>query len=75
MNGALGGELLEAGSGCFSLFYCEKYNQAKLKKALIDLKIINFKFEKIGSKVIYIDDKENFFSVRWIIIWFGLKNI
>ncbi len=53
-NGALGGKLLGAGGGGFLLFYCEKTKQKKLKKSLIDLKMVTFKFEPNGSKIVLI---------------------
>jgi len=52
-NGALGGKLLGAGGGGFLLFYCRKENQNKLRKALKGLREINYKFDRIGTKIIY----------------------
>ena len=52
-NGALGGKLLGAGGGGFLLFYCRKANQDKLRKALSELREVRFKFDSIGSKIIY----------------------
>lgn len=56
-NGALGGKLLGAGGSGFLLFYCEKEKQDNLKKALYPLKNFPFKFDKEGSKVIYVGDE------------------
>ena len=52
-NGALGGKLLGAGGGGFLLFYCRKANQDTLRKALSELREFKFKFDSIGSKIIY----------------------
>jgi D-glycero-alpha-D-manno-heptose-7-phosphate kinase len=52
-NGAVGGKLLGAGGGGFMLFYAEPENQPKIKEALKDLLLIPFKFEHLGSQIIY----------------------
>ena len=52
-NGALGGKLLGAGGGGFLLFYCRKANQDTLRKALSKLREVRFKFDSIGSEIIY----------------------
>lgn len=52
-NGAIGGKLLGAGGGGFLLFYCRKENQDALRRALSGLREIKFKFDSIGTKVIY----------------------
>jgi D-glycero-alpha-D-manno-heptose-7-phosphate kinase len=52
-NGALGGKLLGAGGGGFLLFYVEKENREKLKKALSPLKEFNFHFEENGTQKIF----------------------
>jgi len=54
-NGASGGKLLGAGKNGFLLFYAEKNNQKQLRKSLIDLKELDFKFENIGTTAIYCD--------------------
>ena len=51
--GALGGKLLGAGGGGFLLFYVEKDKQDKVKEALQDLMEVPFKFENMGTRVIY----------------------
>ena len=51
--GALGGKLLGAGGGGFILFYCERQNQDKVRKA-VKLKEVQFNFEKQGSLIIYV---------------------
>lgn len=60
--GAVGGKLLGAGGGGFLLFYCEKENQANVRKALAGLKETPFSFEPQGSKIIYVSDCDNSFS-------------
>jgi D-glycero-alpha-D-manno-heptose-7-phosphate kinase len=52
-NGAAGGKLLGAGGGGFLMFYCERTHQDKLRKSLKDLKEYKFKFDSLGTKVIY----------------------
>lgn len=51
--GALGGKLLGAGGGGFLLFYVQKDMQGRVRHALKDLLEIPFKFEDIGSQIIY----------------------
>ena len=55
-NGAIGGKLLGAGGGGFLLFYCEKKDQAQLRKALNDLRELPFKFTEKGSEIIFNDE-------------------
>ncbi|MEJ2745304.1 MAG: GHMP kinase, partial [bacterium] len=52
--GALGGKLLGAGGGGFLLFYVEKQNQSRVRKALGDLMEVEVNFEPQGSKIIYV---------------------
>lgn len=54
--GASGGKLLGAGGGGFLLFYAPKSRQEELKRALKDLRPIDFKFDFQGSKIIFIHD-------------------
>lgn len=51
--GATGGKLLGAGGGGFLLFYCKEEHQEKVKQALRNLRLFDFKFEEEGSKLIY----------------------
>jgi len=53
--GAVGGKLLGAGSGGCMLFYVPQDRQDSVKKALGDLLLIPFAFEKQGSEIIYYD--------------------
>ena len=51
--GALGGKLLGAGGGGFLLFYVEPDKQAIVRKAMDELLEIPFKFENMGTEIIY----------------------
>ena len=51
--GAIGGKILGAGAGGFLLFYAPKVAHKKIENALSNLKRIEFKFEKLGSQIIY----------------------
>ena len=51
--GALGGKLLGAGGGGFLLFYVEPDKQESVRKAMEGLLEIPFKFENIGTEIIY----------------------
>lgn len=52
-NGALGGKLLGAGGGGFLLFYVEEQHRSRVRRALSDLKEIDFKFDNKGTNVVY----------------------
>jgi D-glycero-alpha-D-manno-heptose-7-phosphate kinase len=52
-NGASGGKLLGAGGGGVLMFYCEQTHQEKLRQSLKDLKEYKFKFDNLGTKIIY----------------------
>lgn len=51
--GATGGKLLGAGGGGFILFFVKPELQSKVKAALKDLLYVPFRFENIGSQIIY----------------------
>ena len=51
-GGALGGKLLGAGGGGFFLFIVPENKQEIVRKLLSNLVEVNFKFEKIGAKII-----------------------
>ena len=51
--GALGGKLLGAGGGGFLVFYVEKGKQKDVRKALSKLLQIPFRFENMGTEIIY----------------------
>ena len=50
--GATGGKILGAGGGGFFLFFVKPEYQEKVKKALVSLTCVPFKFENTGSKVV-----------------------
>ena len=52
-NGAGGGKLLGAGGGGFLLFYVEEQFRSKIRRALKDLKEIDFKFDNKGTNIIH----------------------
>jgi D-glycero-alpha-D-manno-heptose-7-phosphate kinase len=51
--GALGGKILGAGGGGFILFYIAPEKQEQLKSALSPLLHVPFRFDTLGSQVIY----------------------
>lgn len=51
--GALGGKLLGAGGGGFLIFYVEKEKQENVRKAMNGFLEIPFKFEDMGTEIIY----------------------
>ncbi len=53
-NGAVGGKILGAGGGGFLLFYAPLEKHDKIVTALPELKLVDFKFEPQGSKIIFI---------------------
>ena len=56
--GALGGKLLGAGGGGFMLLYVPKEKQASLTERFGEYKIVPFRFETEGTKIIYQNDLE-----------------
>jgi D-glycero-alpha-D-manno-heptose-7-phosphate kinase len=56
-NGALGGKLLGAGSSGFMLLFAPPENQAQIKDALPTYLHVPFKFENVGSSIIYYEAK------------------
>lgn len=53
-NGALGGKILGAGGGGFLLLYAPHEKHDAIKKALPNLRPVNFQFENQGSQIIFI---------------------
>jgi D-glycero-alpha-D-manno-heptose-7-phosphate kinase len=51
--GAVGGKLLGAGGGGFLVFFAKPENHASIKAALNDLRLVNFAFEREGSRIIF----------------------
>lgn len=51
--GAIGGKLLGAGGGGFLLLYAEPEHHESIKRALPDLRAIDFSFENMGSQTIF----------------------
>lgn len=51
--GAIGGKLLGAGGGGFILFYVRPEHQEKIKNELSELLYVPFKFEELGSSIVY----------------------
>lgn len=58
--GSLGGKLLGAGGGGCMLFFVEPDLQSKIRERLKDLVYIPFKFENLGSQIIYYEPKKDF---------------
>lgn len=52
-SGALGGKLLGAGSGGFMLFYIRPENKKKLIETMKDLLYVPFRFDFLGSRILY----------------------
>ena len=53
-NGALGGKILGAGGSGFFLFYVPKDKQEKFRKAMKELPEMEFKFDHLGTTVIFV---------------------
>ena len=51
--GALGGKICGAGGGGFILFFVPPEKKESVKKALRDLLLVPFRFENLGSHVIF----------------------
>lgn len=51
--GAIGGKILGAGGGGFMLLFVEPEFQPRVKEKLKDLLYVPFKFENLGSQIIY----------------------
>jgi len=55
-NGALGGKISGAGGGGFMFFYVPEDKQEKVKNSLSKLIHVPFRFEKLGSRIIFDED-------------------
>ncbi len=58
--GALGGKLLGAGGGGFILFFVEPEFQPMVKERLKNLLYVPFKFDTLGSQIIYYAPSDNY---------------
>jgi D-glycero-alpha-D-manno-heptose-7-phosphate kinase len=57
--GATGGKILGAGGGGFMVFFVLPENRNRVREALRSLLHVPFKFETLGSQVIYFTESEN----------------
>ena len=60
--GATGGKLLGAGGGGFLLFFVRPEMRAKVREALRKLLHVPFRFENLGSQIIYYAPEENHYE-------------
>ena len=51
--GAIGGKLLGAGGGGFVLFFAPPSAQKKIREKLKKLLLVPFKFENLGTQIIF----------------------
>ncbi len=58
--GALGGKLLGAGGGGFMLFFAAPQQQKKIKEKLKKLLLVPFKFENLGSQIIFYQPNDSY---------------
>jgi D-glycero-alpha-D-manno-heptose-7-phosphate kinase len=56
--GAKGGKLLGAGGGGFLLLYVPPSRQSEVREALSPLLEVNFRFENVGSQIIFYDPEK-----------------
>jgi D-glycero-alpha-D-manno-heptose-7-phosphate kinase len=54
--GAIGGKLLGAGSGGFMMYYAPPERHEAIRRALKELRPVQFGFEPQGSKIIFVHD-------------------
>ena len=59
-QGATGGKIIGAGGGGFLLFFVPTSHQAKVKKKFSKLIHVPFKFEYLGSQIIFLDQQEDY---------------
>jgi D-glycero-alpha-D-manno-heptose-7-phosphate kinase len=58
--GALGGKLLGAGGGGFMLFYVRPEQQNQVRNALQHLLYVPFRFDHLGSQIIYYSHEDEY---------------
>ena len=58
--GALGGKILGAGSGGFLMFYAPEERHAAIAEALSMLRVIKFRFDQMGSRIIFYNPTTTF---------------
>lgn len=54
--GAIGGKVAGAGGGGFIFLYCHEKNRQKVINAMSNLRLIPFKLEPQGSRIVYVGD-------------------
>ncbi|HEY44598.1 MAG TPA: kinase [Anaerolineae bacterium] len=59
-TGAIGGKLIGAGGGGFMLFFVPPCKQSKIREAFKTLIYVPFKFEFLGSQIIFFDLEEDY---------------
>ncbi|MDB5059716.1 MAG: putative kinase related to galactokinase and mevalonate kinase [Chloroflexi bacterium] len=58
--GALGGKVIGAGGGGFMLFFVHPSNRPSVRRRLRKLIHVPFKFESLGSQIIFLDRQEEY---------------
>ena len=60
--GAIGGKLIGAGGGGFMLLFVHPRNHAKVRERLNKLLYVPFKFEFLGSQIIFFDREDDYYD-------------
>ena len=58
-HGAIGGKILGAGGGGFLLLYAPPEKHSDIMRALPELRPFPFRFEPQGSKIVYVEEKDD----------------
>lgn len=61
-NGAVGGKILGAGGGGFILFFVLPENREKVREALSFLLHVPFRFDVLGSQIVYYAQEDNYYE-------------